>query len=305
MIPLKLLLLLLLLFLTSCSSTFLGNVPKNPEQINAENTTKVEPINLTNETEEKEEVAVVDNLFLPIKDNLSIFVMDVEGQSIIVLKEEESLLIDAGKETDSNKILRNIRNLGVDKLGYIILSNPKEENVGGLPYIIIQTSPAIVYESGYPSSSTSYQLYRELFPNKTLVPSDKLFLLEDTFIRMIVPYDEGKGFLDDLQDNSIITKITYRANSFLLMSNCGFKCIEAINNINWDADVLIIDGSCDSTTLNFLQKVSPEYVLITGELCKETEDRFKFLDIPLYSTRNDGNIRIVSDGEYFNIKYKK
>jgi len=92
---------------------------------------------------------------------------------------------------------------------------------------------------------------------------------------------------------------------FLAASNCGFECIEAIKEENIKSNALIIDGSCDSTTLSFLQKVSPEVVIVTGELCDETANRFKFLDIPIYSSKEHGDIRMESDGEEFFIQYLK
>ncbi len=300
------LLVIALLFLTACDmSPFLGNTPQNPQPVeNGTNVTEVEPVNVT-EANTTTETVPVTNLYRPFSKNLSIYVMDVVGQSIIILKSGKSLLLDAGTEDDSKIILQNLRNLGITELDNVILTNPTEENLGGLPYIIIQTSPAIVYDTGRASQSSNYQFYKELYPNNTLVPTDKLFLIDNMFVKLIVLYDDEKGFLEDVKDNSIITKLTYKLNDFLFMSNCGFQCLERIKDENVNADVLVIDGSCDSTTLTFIQKVSPKVVVATEELCPETKDRFEFLDIPLYYKEKHGDIRIISNGENIELNFLK
>lgn len=297
----------LILILSACDSkVFFGNVPQNPEPTNGENIT--EPIEvLTNYTNETVVKVITDvNIFTPPrKNNISIYISDIDGQSLIILK-DKSLLIDGGTESDAQIIIKNLRNVGVYQLDFLVITNTKEETIGGLPYIVIQTSPAKAYETGMPSSSSSYQIYQsDLAQNGTKVPIDMVFMLDDIFIKLIVPYDDGQGFIGTQEDNSIPVKITYGSNVFLYMSNCHFKCIERIQDASLKANVLIIDGSCDSTTLSFLQKVNPEVVVVTGDLCSLTEDRFTFLDIPMYTTKEHGDIRLESDRNDFYLKYLK
>jgi|TARA_Y100000034_G_C6909373_1_gene423311 competence protein ComEC len=302
---LKLWFILPLLLLTACdTSSFLKDTTTTTQE-NVTNVTEVTPVNVTVNETANITIQEPTAFYTPTEDNVSLFVMNTAGQSIAIYFEDRLLLVDSGKESDSQDILRNIRNLGIEKIDHLILTNSKEENVGGLPYIIIQTSPANVYDSGFPSDSSSYKLYRELHPNRTLVPFDKLFIMDDVFIRMIVPYDGGNGFLSEVSDNSIITKISFKSNDFLLMSNCGLDCMEIIKDEPVDADVLVVDGSCDSTTLSFVQKVNPKAVIATGELCKETEDRFNFLNTPLYYKEKHGGIKLVSDGLNFALSYQK
>lgn len=300
----------ILLFLTACDAAFLGNTPQNPAPAeNATNITEAEQVNTTiNET--PIEAVPETPFYFPSQDNLSIYIMDVKGQSILITQNKKSLLIDSGSEESSQNILKNIRNLGIEKLDNLLISNTMEDNIGGLPYIIIQTSPANVYDSGNPSQSSSYILYKELINetpaiNRVLVSTDKLFALGESFVRLFVVYDTGSGFLPDPQDNSIASKITYKSHNVLAMSNCGFQCLETLKNEDMKSDVLIIDGSCDSTTLTFIQKVNPKVVVSTGEVCKETEDRFAFLNIPLYYQSKHGDIKISSDGTNFNLRYLK
>ncbi len=311
MTKLKLILtILLLILLTGCDviDDFFG---KNKEtETNPENITTPSIINLTNSTEENTTqvsvLVVEENVFVPPRgSNLSLYVLDVDGYSSIVLKQQASLLIDSGLEADAQIILKRLRNIGIDELDHVIASNVQEENIGGMPYIIIQTSPAQIYESGISSPSSNYQLFKELYPNTTKIESDKLFSMKGSFIKLLVIYDDGSGFSSSNEDNSIVTKVSYEENQFLFMSNCGFDCLERIADHEINADVIIIDGSCDSTTLTFLQRVTPDVAIITGEVCEEIKSRFNFLDVPMFTSVEHGDIKIESDGENFNLKYLK
>lgn len=308
-----LLLIPLLFLLTSCDdiNSIFGKeetIQDTTTNATGDNYTQALLINNTNTTEKNITIITVieENVFLPPKkDNLSIYILDVDGQSIIILKEDNSSLIDSGLETDAQTILKRLRNLGVVELDFAIASNTNEGSIGGLPYTIIQTSPAKIYENGIPSSSSTYTVFKDLYPNTTKVSTDKLFSVEDMFIKLIVAYDDGKGFATDNNDNSLVTRINFEENSFLIMSNCGFNCIERISDDITKSNALIIDGSCDSTTLSFIQKVKPEVAVANGEVCQETKYRFEYLDIPLYTTKEHGDIRLESDGNNFNLKYLK
>lgn len=310
---LQLSLLLLLFLIVGCSDlkSWFGVEEQIQETANNEsgdNYILPTIINNTNTTEENITTITVisENVFFPPrKNNLSIYILDVDGQSIIVLKEKESLLIDSGLETDAQTILKRLRSLGVVNVDVAIASNTNERSIGGLPYIIIQTSPAKIYENGIPSPSSSYVMFKNLFQNTTKVSSDRIFAFEDISARMIVAYDDGRGIAVSNDDNSIVTRITYEDTIFLLMSNCGFDCIERISGDIAEANAIIIDGSCDSTTLTLLQKVKPEIAVVNGEVCADTKLTFEYLDIPFYTTKEHGDMRMESDGESFNLKYLK
>ncbi len=304
---------LLLFLIIGCEEikSFLDN--EETEVPNGDNTTQATVVNITNSTEVENITTITvieENIFLPpYRHNLSIFILDVDGQSAVILKGSKSLLIDSGIESDAEIILKRLRNIGVMNLDFAIVSNINEENLGGMPYIIIQTSPAIIYETGILSSSSNYILMQELINesiNKSIkVDTDKLFSLDNVFVKLMVVYDEGDGFFSDKNDNSIVTKLVYKENKFLFMSNCGFNCLERLTKEDINVNLIVIDGSCDSTTLTFLQKVTPEVAIATGEICEETKNRFKFLNVPLYTSGEHGNIKLESDGKRFNLKFLK
>ncbi len=291
-------LILSIILISSCDA-FIIEVPQHPVE---QNTTKTNTTNTTVVVEEKKEETL--GFFYPvISNNVSIYVLDLEGRSIIVADKFFSFLIDSGLESDAQKILKNLRNMEITELDYVLLTNSNEKRVGGMPYIIVQASPAKVYETGISSPSSNYKLYKELYNNDSItIPTDFLFSFGDVFVRLIVPYDDGGGFSQNDDDNTIVTKLTHGDINILMMSDCQFDCIERLKDESLKSDILIIEGGCDSITLTFIQQVDPKEVVVTGELCAETKEKLEFMNIPFYETIKKGNLKIESDGEKFKVR---
>lgn len=291
--------LMLLFLLTACQDTYVIN--KQPTQnTTPENITDAIPVNATNETI----VGIRETqVFIPREDNLTIYFLDIKGNSVIVQYKDKSALIDSGFEADSEKILKRIRDLGIEQLDYVFATNKQPKNIGGMPYIILRTEPKNVVENGVPPSlNTSV-----IITNLVKIRNDQDFTLEDAIIKTIVVYDDGQGFSVNLDDNSLVTKIHYGNSKFLFMSDCGLDCEERLKNDDLSADVLKISNSCESTSLAFLQRVNPKVAIVSADesFCSTIKDRFRFLNIPLHITGEKGDIFVTTDGLNYMIDWKK
>jgi competence protein ComEC len=288
-------LILSLLLLTSCDS--LTDFQPEKEDLTPENVTPAVEVNVTNSTNTTEEIVPIQSpLFTPRKNNLTIYFLNTKGDSTLIQHNDYSVLVDAGYEEDSEKVIKEIRNLGIETLKAIFATNTASKNIGGMPYIILRTHPEKIIDNGIPSSSSSYKDYQ----NSTIIEKDTLFMFGDFFVKAIVPYDDGYGFKTDMKQNSLVTKIQYGNKKFLLMSDCEVACEERIIDADLKANVLKVanGGSCDSTSLTFLQKVNPDFAIISTqtEPCKDILDRFKYLNIPVFITKDDGDIYFTTDG---------
>ena len=231
------------------------------------------------------------------------YVLDIEGNAVIFQYKNKAILIDSGSKTDSERILKKIRDLGIEQLDYIFATNLQPNNIGGMPYLILRTEP-INYIEGIPT-----------FLNKTVrinhierIKNDKTFQLDDFSIRVLVGYDDGYGFSDNMDDNSLVLKVTYGNSDFLLMSDCSLDCEEKIKNDGIQAEVIKISSSCDATSLTFLQRVNPTWAIVSGnnkDFCPAVADRFKNLNIPLFMTSDKGDIYVTTDGLDFKIDWNK
>lgn len=293
---------LFLIFLVSCQDTLIGSKPQ-PQPVQEENTTEPDLMNLTNQTP-VESVPQEVEVFYPRENNLTIYFLDVNGDSSLVQEKDNSILIDSGYENDSNKVLNSIRNIGIDNLDYIFATNTHQKNVGGMPYIILRTSPDNIIENGIPSNTTSY---KELYEETTTIKRDTFFDIGGFFVLVYVVYDDGLGFAKNPDDNSLVTKINYGNIKILLMSDCGFECEERLRDSDLSADIIKISNSCDANSLSFLQNVNPDMAVVSttdSNFCPNIVSRFKYLDVPLYQTTN-GDIFVTTDGLGYYVGQKK
>lgn len=303
MCNLKLLIAILILstiFLVSCQDALVGSKPK-PQPIEPETVVELAILNETNETETT--TSIESDVFIPRDNNLTVFFLDVKGSSSIIQYKDNSALVDSGFKEDSEKILKSIRNLGIDTLDYVFATNTQTKNIGGMPYIILRTEPNIVVESGIPSNLNE----SVIIDNLMQVKGDISFNLDKAILKVMVVYDDGSGFAENQNDNSLIIKASYGNMKILLMSDCGFDCEERLRETDLSANILKISNSCDATSLAFLQKVRPEVAIIStqdSDFCPQIVSNFKYLDIPLYNTM-DGDIFVTTDGLDYKVGQKK
>ena len=295
-------LILTLFLITSCEDVFVGSKPQ-PQPVESENVTDAELINETNET--TAETPTTLEVFLPREDNLTLYFLDVKGDATIVHYEDRAALVDSGYEDDSPKVVSSIRNLGIENLDYVFATNTQPKRIGGMPYVILRTEPSNIVENGIPSNTTTY---KELYNNTIVIKHDEVFSFDSAFIKSIVIYDDGSGFSSNPDDNSLITQISYGNTKFLLMSDCGPDCEERLRNTDISSDILKISNSCDATSLTFLQRVSPEIAIASTQdtdFCPNIKSRFSYLDIPLYTTLENGDIFVTTDGLDYKVGWKK
>ena len=121
---------------------------------------------------------------------------------------------------------------------------------------------------------------------------------------------------NDLNDMSLIIKITYGDTSFLFMGDAEWEAehdlLEA--GIDLSADVLRVGhhGSNSSTGYQFLRAVSPTYGIISvgsnnsyGHPTEEVLSRLHDADVTILRTDLHGTIICTSDGESLFFKVEK
>lgn len=311
MFNLKLIILLIpiLFLITACEEAFIGSKPE-PQLATPANVTEAKPVNITVNETVVDDVPKDIQVFIPRENNLTLYFLDIKGDSTIVHHRDKAVLIDSGFKEDSEKVLKSIRDLGIDNLDYVFATNTQPSRIGGMPYIILRAEPDNIIEGGIPSKSPEYTTFKELYNKTIVVKWDTVFEIGDFFIKAIVIYDDMEGFSKRLDDNSLITKVQYGSSKFLLMSDCGMECEERLKYTDMSADVIKISSSCNATSLTFIQRINPEIAIVSTqdldqEFCPNIIERFKLLNIPLYITSEKGDIFVTTDGLNYNIDWKK
>jgi competence protein ComEC len=122
-------------------------------------------------------------------------------------------------------------------------------------------------------------------------------------------------FTDDVNQNSIVLKVTDGSVSFLLMGDAGIEVENQIMKDGYDvnADILKVGhhGSRTASGASFISAVSPEISVIElgagndyGHPHKETLDRLQKVS-KVYRTDLNGTITITIDGSSYSVSTQK
>ena len=203
-------------------------------------------------------------------ENLTTHFIDVgQGDSILLQFNGKNVLIDGGTQEMGPRVETYLRNHGVSSLNLLVATHPHEDHIGGLVTILKDLPVKQVLDSGQPHSSQVYETFLTLIDQKNIPYNvaqrgQKINLDKDLMIDVLSP--PQNLFSDDLNQNSIVLKITYGKVSFLLMGDAGAEAESSLISTSYDlkSDILKVGhhGSSSSTSTAFLNDVKPAISII-------------------------------------------
>ena len=270
------------------------------------------------------------------KAPLTVYTLDI-GQgdsSIITTPSGKNILIDGGmggsgyKKKDKGKtvIIPFLKEKGIKKLDYIIMTHPDFDHIGGLVYLLNHTTKESEYpveivdflDPGHPG--TTYLYKDELLKAVKDRPEIKFHIVKNGEM-----LDFGEGVTaqvfgpsrifspDDPNNSSIIIKLIYGDVSFLLTGDAAKESEMAMIEDYGDklkSTVLHAGhhGSDHSSKTAFLNKVKPEVIKISvgkkNKFILPDENALKRLEdtgAKIYRTDYQGMITITTDGKTYEV----
>ncbi len=243
---------------------------------------------------------------------MSVHFIDVgKADSIYVNCEDKDVLIDAGEQDTYNIVLEYLQKLGVKKLDLAIATHPHSDHIGGFPEILdeLKVSKLLmpkIKDELVPTSRIYEKFLLAIERNKVPIKfpyAGETVNLGNLKIEVIAP----NGFYDNINNHSIVAKLTYKNVSVLLTGDAEKESERDILNKNYNvkSNVLKVGhhGSRTSSTREFLKAVNPVYAVIcVGEdkynlPKKETINKLKDCGARIYRTDLDGTVVLKTDGE--------
>ena len=224
------------------------------------------------------------------------------------------MLIDAGNNIDGKKLVKFLKDLEIEEFKYVVSTHPHEDHIGGMDNIVREFKIRNMFMPDVTTNTPTFiGVIDELEKKnvKVTIPKDNsTYKLGNAEIKFIYSGNDN----EDLNNSSIILKITFGNNSFLFTGDTTSVVEYKILDKDIKADVLKVahHGSRYSSSNEFLKKVNPKYAVIScgknndyGHPHKETIRRLKNNKIRFYLTDYVGTIICESNGNKIDIKTVK
>ena len=249
---------------------------------------------------------------------LKVYFVDVgQGDSIILSKGNESMIIDAGPNSSEIKLINFINSLNITRFKYVVGTHVHEDHIGGMEKVISNFEVSKVIFPKTISTTKTFNDFIDSVKNKGLnltLPKvgDVYYLSDDVKIQIVAPNSE---YYDNQNNYSIVLKVTYKDVSFLFTGDAETLSEKEIlqNDIDISADILKVGhhGSNTSTSSKFLDVVNPKYAIISlgkdnsyNHPHSEIITRLSIRNIIIYRTDILGTILVKTDGVNLNFEFE-
>ena len=235
-----------------------------------------------------------------------------QGDSIYIRTPSQDILIDAGERGDT--VVDYLKGQNVDDLELVIGTHPHSDHIGGLVDVLEEIPTEEVVDPGVVTTSKTYEDYLTLIDARDITFTEgragmKRTFEDGTVLEIFSPASPDE---DDLNEASVVAKLTYGKISFLFTGDAGTKSEKEMLKSGYPLKSTVWKaghhGSSTSTSDDFLEAVSPEAAVIPcgagnsyGHPHKETLEKLEAADIDIYRTDIMGTIVAETDGKTYEI----
>lgn len=253
--------------------------------------------------------------------NLTVHYLDVgQGDSeFIILPDGKTMLIDASTAEYGDDIVESIEGYGYSSLDYLVATHPDSDHIGGMTEVVESLAIGEIYMPRCTKTTNTYEklltsISDHNYSINTAKAGKSICTSSDYTIELLAPVGDE---YEDANNYSAVVKITFGSKSFLFMGDAEKLAENEMLDTEYsklDADVLKVGhhGSHSSSTIDFLNAVTPTYAVIScgwdnsyGHPHQETLSKLASLGVEVYRTDLDGTITFVCDGNNIEVTTKK
>ncbi len=247
------------------------------------------------------------------KEFLIVTFLDVgQGDSILITSPSGvQMLIDTGPNQSVLRALGKEMSFFDRDIDIMMITHPDADHVGGSAAVFDRYSISGVLRTKASSGTHIFETFEQavLGEGSDVVYAERGMLIdmgESVYVQILFPEEYA---VSGGNGGSIVAKVIYGEVSFLLTGDASISVEEYLIPLEGSllqSDILKLGhhGSRTSTSEIFLQKVSPEEVVISagegnryGHPHQEVLDILDNFEVEYLETSKEGNISFVSDGK--------
>lgn len=250
--------------------------------------------------------------------DLEVHIIDVgQGDSILVASQGKVMLIDSGERDDSNAVEAYLLRHGIHHIDRLIATHPHSDHIGEMAEVIYtfdvdKFMMPVIPDAYVPTSKCYEDMLNALDVRKVevMAPEDTSFELGCCQVQV---YTSGIDGSENLNNYSLIVRVTHGKNSFLFTGDCENDEEKALLKKGVDLSAKVLKaghhGSSTSSSAEFLDAVDPSYSVIScgkvndfGHPHEETVRRIAKYARQTYITARDGSVVFISDGDGLSVE---
>ena len=247
-----------------------------------------------------------------ITDGLTVTFVDVgKGDCILVGIDGKYVLIDAGYTETASEVISYFKDLGIERLDYLIITHYDKDHVGGAVSIVKEFEIGQIYLPDYEGASKYYTAFKNTLGQYGLnaerlseTTSFSISGAEFTIYPSDIPYvheiwqEEGND-----NDVSFVISLLYGEDSYMLAGDLEEEGIDrylAAGRGQFDVLKVPHHGVKEKNSDELIEDVKPQIAVITDgpkdEADKKVLKKLTKAGADIYQTSECGTIVITSNG---------
>lgn len=245
-------------------------------------------------------------------DRVAVWIFDVgQGDAIFIDAPDAQILIDGGRNGEVIEKLSAVMPFWDHSIDYVINTHPHADHVAGLNYVLERYNVGEAWVSGQEYGTDVFYFFEEWTQAhdqwRVVKAGDEIDLGAGARLTVLWPEESVEGeLLEETHDGNIVVLFEYGDTNVLLTGD--FEAEEEMQILDDldHVDVLKVGhhGSYTSTSEALLEDISPDWAVISvgegndyGHPHDSVVRRLRTFGVPILRTDQDGDIRILTDGE--------
>lgn len=223
-----------------------------------------------------------------------------DADATLLCQDGAAILIDTGEETDADHIVAVLKQYGVTKLDYLILSHPDADHIGGAIKIMNGIQVERVVQPYYPKENERLEKLNEWLDTQGIpvIYPTRTRRLQAGGMRLLVYPPLEKNY-NDSNNYSLAALVQHKEVNLMFAGDALRKRSEELLYMDWP-DISLYKvahhGRANSASEKLFRALHPRFAVVTASSADEIiQEVAQELGTKLYYTA-EGDQVFISDG---------